>query len=140
MRFEDPMVRCTDRSQYLLNVRALRTAFNIDFTVHEVDVKPPAEIVVRCVASALCCVVAGCASYRDVTSRSLDPSSGCARRWAMAMRSRFLPWRPTLNITGVAHYSVDCSGVTGQIMSHRDEWDALVNNSFPSVSYSVVFM
>ena len=54
------------------------------------------------------------------------------------MRSKFVPWRPTLNLTGVAHYSVDCSGVTGQIMSHRDEWDAIEDNSFPSVRCTVV--
>jgi hypothetical protein len=54
MRFEDPIIRCTDRSQYLLNVRALRTAFNIDFIVWEVKVNPPAEIVVRCAAHSLC--------------------------------------------------------------------------------------
>ena len=52
MRFEDPIVRCTDRGQYLLNIRALRTAFNIDFTVREVNLNPPAEIVVRCAANA----------------------------------------------------------------------------------------
>ena len=48
MRFEDPIVRCTDRSQYLLNMRALRMAFDISFTIHEVNVNPLAEIVVRC--------------------------------------------------------------------------------------------
>ena len=47
IRFEDPVVRCTDRSQYLLNIRVLRTAFDIDFQVHDVTVNPPAEIVVR---------------------------------------------------------------------------------------------
>ena len=52
----------------------------------------------------------------------------------MLMRSKFLPWRPTVTLTGTAYYSVDCSGATGQIMSHRDEWDAVSDNSYLSVS------
>ena len=47
MRFEDPVVRCTNRSQYLSNLRMLRTAFDIDFQVHDVNSQPPAESVVR---------------------------------------------------------------------------------------------
>ena len=50
------------------------------------------------------------------------------------MRAKFLPWRPTVTLTGTAYYSVDCSGVTGQIMSRRDDWDAVENSSYFSVS------
>jgi len=50
------------------------------------------------------------------------------------MQAKFLPWRPTVTLTGTAYYSVDCSGVTGQIMSRRDDWDAVENSSYFSVS------
>ena len=49
----------------------------------------------------------------------------------MVLRAKALPWRPTLSITGRTIYSVDTA--SGAIMSHREEWDALANSSYPSL-------
>lgn len=49
----------------------------------------------------------------------------------MVLRAKVLPWRPTLTITGRTIFSVDTS--SGTIMSHREEWDALSDSSYPSL-------
>ena len=49
----------------------------------------------------------------------------------MVMRFKALPWRPTLTVTGRTFYSVDTAA--GQVMSHREEWDALQDQGVPSL-------
>lgn len=53
-----------------------------------------------------------------------------ARRWTMAMQVWELPWRPTVLVSGRSYYTVD--PVSGLITRHKDVWDALDNNQFPS--------
>jgi hypothetical protein len=53
-----------------------------------------------------------------------------ACRWTMAMQVWELPWRPTVLISGRSYYTVDL--VSGLITQHKDVWDALDNNQFPS--------
>jgi len=47
MRLEDPVATCTNRSQYLSFIRTLRTFFDTEFQIRDVQTSPPAEIVVR---------------------------------------------------------------------------------------------
>lgn len=54
----------------------------------------------------------------------------------MVLRAKFLPWKPRVTITGRAFYSVDT--VAGIIMSQREEWDALSDNTFLSVPISML--
>lgn len=49
----------------------------------------------------------------------------------MVLRSKALPWRPAVTVTGSTFYSVDTA--SGSIMSHREEWDAIENQSYPSL-------
>ena len=49
----------------------------------------------------------------------------------MVLRSKALPWRPAVSVTGRTFYSVDTA--SGSIMSHREEWDAIKNQSYPSL-------
>jgi hypothetical protein len=51
-------------------------------------------------------------------------------RWTMAMQVWELPWRPTVLISGRSYYTVDPA--SGLITQHKDVWDALDNNQFPS--------
>lgn len=48
----------------------------------------------------------------------------------MALKVWELPWRPTVLISGRSYYTVD--PVSGLITQHKDVWDALDNNQFPS--------
>ena len=50
----------------------------------------------------------------------------------MVLRAKYLPWRPSVTITGRAFYSVDTAA--GEVMSHREDWDALSDNSYFSAS------
>ena len=52
-------------------------------------------------------------------------------RWTMTLKSRFLPWQPKLVFSGFSYYTVDA--VYGKITGQRDVWDALQDNSSPSV-------
>ena len=143
MRLEDPVATCTNRSQYLSFIRTLRTFFDTDFQIRDVETRPPAEIVVRCgrYLANVGLIMCRCSPYALLcrTSKMLHLDlcfthlRGNLRRWTKLMRAKFLPWRPTVTLTGTAYYSVDCSGVTGQIMSRRDEWDAVDNSSYFSV-------
>jgi hypothetical protein len=41
-----------------------------------------------------------------------------------------LPWRPTVLISGRSYYTVDPA--SGLITQHKDVWDAVDNNTYPS--------
>ena len=47
------------------------------------------------------------------------------------MQSRFLPWQPELVFSGNSYYAVD--NLSGALLNQRDVWDAVADNSFPSV-------
>ena len=47
------------------------------------------------------------------------------------MKSRFLPWQPKLVFSGYSYYAIDA--VYGRIAGQRDVWDAIQDNSSPSV-------
>ena len=49
----------------------------------------------------------------------------------MRLKQKLLPWRPALVFTGQSFYSVDA--VSGRLASQTDVWDAIKNNSYPSV-------
>lgn len=49
----------------------------------------------------------------------------------MTLKSRFLPWQPKLVFSGYSYYTVD--SVYGKIAGQRDVWDAIQDNSSPSV-------
>ena len=53
----------------------------------------------------------------------------------MTLKSRFLPWQPKLVFSGYSYYTVD--SVYGKIASQRDVWDAIQDNSSPSVSHQL---
>ncbi|GBF95132.1 hypothetical protein Rsub_07716 [Raphidocelis subcapitata] len=59
-------------------------------------------------------------------------------RWTMTVEVWPLPWRPTAVFTGRSKYVVDAS--SGLITSHRDTWDAVADNSFPSLEALAVLM
>ena len=50
----------------------------------------------------------------------------------MTLKSRFLPWQPKLVFSGYSYYAIDI--VYGKIVSQRDVWDAIKDQSTPSVS------
>ena len=52
-------------------------------------------------------------------------------RWSMRMQSRFLPWQPELVFSGNSYYAID--NLSGALLNQRDVWDAVADNSFPSV-------
>ena len=54
-------------------------------------------------------------------------------RWTMSLTSRFLPWQPQLVFSGYSYYTIDAYG---KIVRQRDVWDAIQDNSSPSVSHS----
>lgn len=56
---------------------------------------------------------------------------GC--RWTMALKPRFILWRPLLTLTGQSHYTVDPA--SGFITSHTDTWDSLEDNNYFSVRF-----
>lgn len=62
--------------------------------------------------------------------QSTEPSE-VVTRFTMILRAKALPWRPAVTITGRSIYSVDTAA--GAITSHREEWDALADNSFLSL-------
>lgn len=49
----------------------------------------------------------------------------------MTLKSRFLPWQPKLVFSGYSYYAIDA--VYGRITGQRDVWDAIQDNSSPSV-------
>ena len=49
----------------------------------------------------------------------------------MTLKSRFLPWQPKLVFSGYSYYAID--PVYGTIAGQRDVWDAIQDNSSPSV-------
>jgi hypothetical protein len=51
----------------------------------------------------------------------------------MVLKPKFVPWRPSLTLTGTSDYTVDTA--TGQITSHIDTWDAISDNTYLSVSW-----
>ncbi len=53
----------------------------------------------------------------------------------MTLKSRFLPWQPKLVFSGYSYYAIDA--VYGKIAGQRDVWDAIQDNSSPSVSQSL---
>lgn len=55
-------------------------------------------------------------------------------RWTMSLTSRFLPWQPQLVFSGYSFYTIDTA--YGKIVRQRDVWDAIQDNSSPSVSHS----
>jgi hypothetical protein len=52
-------------------------------------------------------------------------------RWTMVLKPKFVPWRPSLVLTGASVYRVNTA--TGQITDHVDTWDALSDNSYLSL-------
>lgn len=54
----------------------------------------------------------------------------------MILKPKFVPWRPSLTLTGTSEYTVNTA--TGQITSHVDTWDALSDNSYLSVGCSLL--
>jgi hypothetical protein len=46
--FEDPITQYSNLDGYLFMIRALRTAFNINFELHSMDIAGPEELVARC--------------------------------------------------------------------------------------------
>lgn len=53
-------------------------------------------------------------------------------RWTMSLKSRFLPWQPQLVFSGYSYYTIETA--YGKITRQRDVWDAIQDNSSPSVS------
>lgn len=51
----------------------------------------------------------------------------------MSLKSRFLPWQPQLVFSGYSYYTIEKA--YGKIIRQRDVWDAIKDNSSPSVSY-----
>ena len=49
----------------------------------------------------------------------------------MTLKSKFLPWQPKLVFSGHSYYAIDA--VYGTIAGQRDVWDAIQDNSSPSV-------
>jgi hypothetical protein len=49
----------------------------------------------------------------------------------MTLKPRLLSWRPPLTFTGQSKYGVNT--FDGKLLYQRDTWDAVQNNSFPSV-------
>lgn len=58
---------------------------------------------------------------------------GVVDRWTMSLKSRFLPWQPNLVFSGCSYYTIDTA--YGKIAGQRDVWDAIQDNSSPSVSH-----
>ncbi|KAL3139503.1 hypothetical protein ABBQ38_003826 [Trebouxia sp. C0009 RCD-2024] len=52
-------------------------------------------------------------------------------RWTMSLKSRFLPWQPNLVFSGCSYYTIDTA--YGKIAGQRDVWDAIQDNSSPSI-------
>lgn len=53
----------------------------------------------------------------------------------MNLKSRFLPWQPNVVFSGYSYYTIDM--VYGKITRQRDVWDAVQDNSTPSVRHLV---
>lgn len=98
MKFQDPVVNYASLDGFVFNIRALRTAFNVTFNLHNIDINGPEEI---------------------------------KTRWTMTLKSRFLPWQPKLVFSGYSYYAID--PVYGTIAGQRDVWDAIQDNSSPSI-------
>ena len=49
----------------------------------------------------------------------------------MSLKSRFLPWQPQLVFSGYSYYTIETA--YGKIIRQRDVWDAIQDNSSPSV-------
>ena len=47
MRLQDPIVNYASLDGFILNIRALRTAFQVEFNLHEIDINGPEEIRTR---------------------------------------------------------------------------------------------
>lgn len=47
IKFEDPLVKYASLDGFALNVRALKSAFKIKFTLHDISINGPDEIRTR---------------------------------------------------------------------------------------------
>ena len=47
MKFQDPVVNYASLDGFVFNIKALRTAFNVTFNLHNIDINGPEEIKTR---------------------------------------------------------------------------------------------
>ena len=132
MRFQDPVVNYASLDGFIFNVQALRTAFKAQFNLHDIDINGPEEIKTRLalLAQMMICILYVWLCW--LTAQIL------VDRWTMTLKSRFLPWQPELVFSGYSYYTIET--VYGKIAGQRDVWDAIQDNSSPSVSHRSLCM
>jgi hypothetical protein len=96
--FEDPITQYSNLEGYLFMIRALRTAFNIKFDLHSMEVAGPEELVARCGSSPR-----GTAGVAAPTGLQQGPHHPCLS--AAATRVRQGTIGAVSCVTHVAHSS-----------------------------------
>ena len=81
--FQDPIVKVSSLEAFALNLRLLRTVFDVDFELHSCRVAGPTEIVTRC-ASGLQAVPVGSGVYH------------CVRLWLLTEQGESQVLEPVL--------------------------------------------